>query len=186
MLHRRQIVLRCFTSHPSLFLGLLHKCSSSRTHEAADLQVGFTWRGTGVPFATPGARCAPSYAPGTKSTKFGQRASPLPGEAEQGWPAAILHSAWLELGVSTITSCLPSILLPHVFGNRKIIIDYFVVRVRRLRAPLAGALASSSWHCSTVNFLGSWSFGILAFFFPSVMYGPNRPSSTLMPCSVKS
>ena len=46
-----------------------------------------------------------------------------------------------------------------------------VVRVVR-RALLVGAAARSSMACSWVTSFGSTSFGILAFFVPSVMYGP--------------
>ena len=48
----------------------------------------------------------------------------------------------------------------------------FVV-VFRAKRPLAGvALANNSFACSCVMDVGSVSFGILAFFLPSVIYGP--------------
>src|ERR1700683_5377432 len=43
------------------------------------------------------------------------------------------------------------------------------------RAPRAGAASSNVRHSSTVSDWGARSFGTLAFFLPSVMYGPSRP-----------
>src|SRR5690606_33591961 len=49
---------------------------------------------------------------------------------------------------------------------------FFVAAFLPKRPRRTGAAASSSWHCSSVRVFGSVSFGTLAFFSPSVMYGP--------------
>ncbi|MNT96343.1 hypothetical protein D3C72_2384100 [compost metagenome] len=49
----------------------------------------------------------------------------------------------------------------------------FLAVVLRAKRPFAGmASASIALACSCVMVLGSVSFGILAFFLPSVIYGP--------------
>lgn len=65
------------------------------------------------------------------------------------------------------------------FGVRFRVAGFFLVAVLRLvvvallrRAPLAGASDNNFKASSWVILLGSVSFGILAFFLPSVMYGP--------------
>ncbi len=54
---------------------------------------------------------------------------------------------------------------------------FFAKRPKR-PLPRSGAALSSSTHSSRVSVFGSRSFGILAFFTLSVMYGPKRPFST--------
>ena len=48
----------------------------------------------------------------------------------------------------------------------------YFLRVKRRALPFAGASARSFLHSASVSLAGSWSFGILAFFLPSVIYGP--------------